>query len=87
FWTERGAEALVRFGAPMRAADLAALDRTMRRRLLEDRLTETLDRLAEDAMARDPARFDTLISGEAGVGGLYALWKRLAARLRGATWD
>uniref|UniRef100_UPI0019532348 hypothetical protein n=1 Tax=Stenotrophomonas maltophilia TaxID=40324 RepID=UPI0019532348 len=44
FWTERGAEALVRFGAPMRAADLAALDRTMRRRLLEDRLTETLDR-------------------------------------------
>lgn len=87
FWTERGSEALVRFGEPMRAGELLAMEREERLAHLEDRLTDTMDRLAADAMSRDPTRFETLLSGEVGVGGIYAVWRRLAARLRGERWD
>jgi hypothetical protein len=34
-------------------------------------------------MSRDPQRFEVLHGGQAGVGGLYDLWRRLRARLRG----
>jgi 1-acyl-sn-glycerol-3-phosphate acyltransferase len=87
FWTERGAEAFAAFGAPMRASDLIALDRDARLRRLEDRLTETLDGLAVDVVSRDPARFEALLEGRAGVGGVYELWKRASARFAGGRWS
>lgn len=82
FWDERFPEALARFGEPvdvedvgMRAADWNTL--------LTERLAEAQDLLAEDAKSRDLARFDTLLSGDAGVGGVYDLWRRVRARFRG----
>jgi 1-acyl-sn-glycerol-3-phosphate acyltransferase len=87
FWTERGAEALAAFGPPLPAADLLALPRRERLARLEEALTATMDRLAADAIARDPALFTLLLEGQAGVGGVYDLWRRARAALRGERFD
>jgi hypothetical protein len=50
-------------------------------------LTETLDRLAADVQARDPARFRPLLDGRAGIGGIYDGWRRLRAALTGRAFD
>ncbi len=87
FWDERGAEAFLAFGAPMRAADLRDLPRPERLARMETALTATLDRLSGDVIARDPARFETLLSGRRGVGGVYDGWRRLAAALTGRRFE
>jgi hypothetical protein len=46
-----------------------------------------MDRLAADVMSRDPARFTSLIQGRAGIGGVYDLWRRARAALRGEAFD
>ena len=82
FWEERTPEALARFGEeiPAGEAGLKATDWTA---VLETRLQKALDALAADALARDPGRFDVLLGGTAGVGGVYDAWRRLKARFRG----
>ncbi|NBJ10433.1 lysophospholipid acyltransferase family protein [Microvirga arsenatis] len=87
FWLERGAEAFMAFGQPMRGADLLALSRTERLQHLESALTATLDRLSADVQSRDPARFRAVLEGRAGVGGVYDGWRRLTAILRGRRFD
>ena len=87
FWTERGAEALVAFGPPLRASDLAALPRPERLARLEAELTGVMDRLAADALTRDPGRFDSLLEGRPGIGGVYDSWRRAKALLRGQRFD
>ncbi|GGK22665.1 lysophospholipid acyltransferase family protein [Salinarimonas ramus] len=87
FWEQRGAEAFVAFGDGETGADLLALDREARRTHLEERLTGVLDRLSSDVMSRDPARFETVLSGEAGVGGIYGLWKRALAAMKGERYE
>ena len=47
--------------------------------LLVQRLTAVMDELAEAAKTRDPDRFETLISGSAGVNPVFDAWKRLKA--------
>ena len=42
-----------------------------------------MDALAAEGIARAPAAFKTLIDGRAGVGGVYDLWRRGRAALRG----
>lgn len=87
FWTERLPEALVRFGAarvmggdmPRSSTDLCAA--------LEEGMADAMDRLADDAVARDPSRFVELIDGQVGVGGVYDLGRRLAAWSRGRRFD
>jgi 1-acyl-sn-glycerol-3-phosphate acyltransferase len=82
FWNERSPELLVRFGD---AVDCAALptDRDARTLLLQAALATTQTSLAERAIDRDPASFTTLAMGRAGIGGLYDLWRRMIAGLRG----
>jgi hypothetical protein len=46
---------------------------------LEARLAETMDCLATEAMTRDPSRFDTVVEGAVGIGGIYDVWRRLKA--------
>ena len=87
FWEERGGEAFLGFGPPIRGADLLPLDRPARRERLEAALTEALDRLGDDVRSREPERFETVLSGKAGVGGVYDLWKRFRARARGEAFD
>ncbi len=54
---------------------------------LEQALASCMDTLAAAAMSRDPARFLTLLRGEAGVGGIYDLWRRAAAWGTGRRFD
>jgi 1-acyl-sn-glycerol-3-phosphate acyltransferase len=81
FWQERAPEALARFGAPLfaeagrgTAAWLVALT---------EALTETMDALAADAAAQDPERFECILAGRAGIGGVYDVWRRARAAWRG----
>jgi 1-acyl-sn-glycerol-3-phosphate acyltransferase len=87
FWLERGAEAFMAFGQPMRGRDLVRRARPARLERLESELTATLDRLSADVASRDPARFRSVLEGRAGVGGLYDGWRRLAAAVRGRAFD
>lgn len=76
FWTERTPEALVRFGPPV---DPGGGGTNGLADHLEAALTQTMDRLACDAIASDPAAFDVLLAGHAGVGGVYDVWRRARA--------
>jgi 1-acyl-sn-glycerol-3-phosphate acyltransferase len=79
FWNERKPEALFRFGPAVAAGEAHGLSVAAWTTLLEQRLTETMDALATDAMSRDPALFRRVLRGRAGVGGVYDVWRRLAA--------
>lgn len=83
FWNERQAEVLIRFGEPVLVDRADALKIETVNRRLELALETTMDRLAEEALSRDPSRFDTLILGKAGVGGIYDLWRRARQFVRG----
>jgi 1-acyl-sn-glycerol-3-phosphate acyltransferase len=87
FWTERKPEMLAAFGPPIEGALLAAQDREARAVTLSEALAATMDRLAGDAVARDPARFETLLRGREGMGGFFPLWRRAVALARGRPYD
>ncbi len=83
FWSERTPEALVRFGAPVPAAEINDLPVPEAMAVLERDLAAAMDDLAAQAMARDPAPFETVLSGAAGVGGIYDAWRRARAWAKG----
>lgn len=82
FWEEKFPEALARFGEEIPALDagMGASDWTT---VLEDRLEAAQDVLAAESMSRDLARFEVLLGGSTGVGGVYDAWRRLKARFKG----
>jgi len=80
FWAESRPEALVRFGTPIESGGGTVVDWTAR---LEAALAETLDALSTESMQRDPALFQPLLRGGAGVGGIYDLWRRSRALATG----
>ncbi len=77
FWNERKPEALVRFGPPFEAGAPRSLAEWQS--LLEDELTRTMDALATESLARNPALFVPVLQGMGGVGGIYDLWRRARA--------
>jgi 1-acyl-sn-glycerol-3-phosphate acyltransferase len=84
FWDERSPEALARFGPAIDPdSELETETPGGWTDLLERRLAALQDALAADALSRDPARFEVLVGGAAGVGGVYDLWRRFRARLHG----
>lgn len=87
FWTERKPELLAAFGPPIEGASLAALPREARRATLADALAGTMDRLAADALSREPARFRLLEQGREGMGGIYQAWQRAKALATGTRFD
>ena len=88
FWNERRPEALSCFGQPIDIGDDAReLDIDAWNGRLETALEETMDRLADAAMSRDPDRFRTLVLGRTGVGGFYDAWRRVKSRVRGEDFD
>jgi len=87
FWTERTPEALIRFGEPLAIADHPGLDGKAWLARIEAALTRTLDELNAETMTRDAAKFDTILDGRGGVGGVYDLWRRFKSWLRGERFD
>jgi 1-acyl-sn-glycerol-3-phosphate acyltransferase len=81
FWNERLPEALVRVGPPVtippsRSARQLNL-------LLQSALQNAQDALAQDALTRDPALFQTLITGSSGQAPVYDFYRSLKAKLTG----
>ncbi len=85
FWNESQPEALARFGSPIAAG--AASDPAELTATLTTGLTGTMDALAAESIARDPALFQTILRGGVGVGGIYDLWRRLRAWIAGRRFD
>ena len=81
FWMERTPEALLRFGQPLRLCDHPSGEQ------FEAELTAAMDELATVAIARDRARFTTLIGGAAGTSLFYDAWRRTRAIVTGASFD
>ena len=75
FWQERAPEVLACWGEPLSSGatteQIAAI------------LESTMDRLAQFAKNRQAAAFNVVLSGAAGVGGVYDLWRGLRARVTG----
>jgi len=86
-WNEKRGEALIAFGAPLDARDLAAMDREARTEALRAAMTATMDRLALDAVSREPERFRIVVDGTRGMGGLYGAWQYFRAMIRGQDFD
>ena len=90
FWTEKRPEALAAYGVPVPApaADLPRAGRAAAwQAALEQGLVGAMARLREAAVAREPAAFERVLAGRAGVGGVYGLWSRARARAAGARYD
>lgn len=83
FREERLPEILVRFGEALEAGELRGRSPVAIANVLAGRLEETQDALAAEAQRRDPRDFDDLLAGRAGVGGIYDLWRRARALVRG----
>ena len=74
FWNESKPEALARFGPPISLAEPHDPDAWTA--TIEQALQDSQDALSKAAISRDPSRFETILSGGAGVGGVYDLWRR-----------
>ncbi|HEX3348848.1 MAG TPA: lysophospholipid acyltransferase family protein [Acetobacteraceae bacterium] len=85
FWNESKPEALARFGAPIVSSPARSV--AVWNELLEGELQRTMDTLAQESVARDPALFQTLTTGRVGIGGPYDLWRAARARWRGEVFD
>lgn len=83
FWSERFPEALARWGQPI------VVDHGLSRSpeewtfTIAQRLSQTQDLLAEDAILRNEAAFEIILRGGAGVGGFYDVYRGFRAKLRG----
>jgi 1-acyl-sn-glycerol-3-phosphate acyltransferase len=87
FWYESAPEALVQFGEPMILGSSVTVEKPRIQELLQGRLSQAMDCLAEASVSRDASRFDILLNGRAGVGGIYDAWRRLRAWRRGEKFD
>lgn len=89
FWEERLPEILVRFGGPVPlnhhiSATQPAAEWT---KYLERRMQENQDALADEVQRRNPASFEMILRGGAGLGGIYDWWRSVVARRRGKSFQ
>lgn len=85
FWNESKPEALARFGDPIEAGrERSVAEWTAH---LEAELARTMDALCAESSTRDPHLFQALVRGKVGVGGIYDLFRRTGAWLRGRRFD
>ena len=85
FWDERLPEILICCGQPIKVHEQLSADEWNER--LCAAMAATQDELAALAKLRDPANFETILSGRAGIGGVYEGWKRLLALLTGRAYQ
>ncbi len=82
FWDERYPEALVRFGPGTRVEDRQQTGEEWRH-YLEKTMVDNQEALRAEVVTRNPDHFATLLTGSAGIGGIYDIWRSMVARLRG----
>lgn len=87
FWNDRRPELLVRFGSAIAVEDGKSRPAEAWTRCVESALEATQDGLAESALTRDASRFETLVAGSSGVGGVYDLGRRLRSAARGESFS
>jgi 1-acyl-sn-glycerol-3-phosphate acyltransferase len=83
FWDQRTPEALAAFGEPIDCREAHCQSRDEWTAEIGQALESVQDRLAEDSQSRDPDRFETVVQGRTGVGGVYDVWRRMTAWVRG----
>ena len=83
FWHERAPEALACWGEPLPISGGSQRRPDEWTQEISCRLEKALNRLGDLSMRREKAAFDVLLSGSAGVGGVYDVWRSLRARLTG----
>ena len=83
YWDQRLPEVLLLCGAPVRVENSRERTPAEWTAILEDALEAAQNELVALAKDRDAKNFSTLAAGGVGVGGLYQLWQRLRARMRG----
>lgn len=83
FWNERTPEALLCVGEPFTIDNGEEKTAAEWTRVFSLRLEQTQDALAQCGMQRDAKRFETLMEGTVGVGGIYDLWRAVKARFTG----
>jgi 1-acyl-sn-glycerol-3-phosphate acyltransferase len=83
FWEERLPEALARFGEPMLIGRRRKVSARRWVELIESDLAATQDALKADALSRNAAAFETLLTGKVAIGGIYDRWRKSCAWLRG----
>lgn len=86
-WMEKQPELLLRFGEPVTGAELSGMRAPGRLERLEQALTETMDVLARDSIARNEAAFETLALGQTDINPIYDTWRRMKALLKGKRFD
>ena len=82
-WQERDAEALMRIAPMIDVTQHATLNAKQWLAFLTQQLTQNMETLASEAMTRDPKKFEIILRGQSGVGGIYDVWRRSMALLRG----
>lgn len=84
FWDERLPEALALLGEPVHCSAADAGDAGEK---VAAALGRAQDQLAELSAHRDAKLFTSVLAGSAGTGGIYGVWQRLRALLRGERFD
>lgn len=86
FWSERYPEAFACIGAPLieHGQHAEPVDWNL---LFTLHLQQTVDALASRVSSRNPAAFEPLLTGSAGVGGTYDFWRASKAKLQGKRWQ
>lgn len=87
FWDERLPEVLICCGQPIEVTNGRLHSTAEWSERLAGALAATQDELAALAKLRDPARFETILSGRVGVSGVYEAWKRFLALITGHTYQ
>jgi len=80
FWNERLPEVLIHAGEPLQLMPSASAQWIDEE--LASALTRAQDELAGLAAARNPAAFETLLAGAAGVGLAYDVWRWMRAMVK-----
>lgn len=81
FWDERLPETLLHAGDPFHITP--GKDTAQATRELEDALATSMYALQRAAMRREASAFTAIFTGSRGTGGMYAIVRRIRARLRG----
>jgi 1-acyl-sn-glycerol-3-phosphate acyltransferase len=86
FWDERLPEILLCCGKPIEIPDGGVQSAEEWNAHVSAALADAQNELAALAMLREPARFETVMTGRVGISGVYEAWKRLFALVTGRTY-